>query len=213
MKIWTRAISLTALSLVFTSQTRLLASCSQAFCPIETSTSTERPLLERQLSLNLVYEFIDQDQPYIGASSARVGQLPRDHEEQFTRNHTYKLFLDYGLTSRLTVGVMLPFIDRLHQHLSHEHQDSELIGADLSEHEMPGRALVNGAHHKAERWRYQEFGDMQVTTRYLLLQPETPLKPALSLIFGAKLPTGRTGLSNGDEKAELTLQPGNGSWD
>lgn len=54
---------------------------------------------------------------------------------------------------------------------------------------------------------------MQVTTRYLLLQPENPLRPALSLILGVKLPTGHTDVSNGEEKAELTLQPGNGSWD
>jgi hypothetical protein len=179
----------------------LQASCGQAFCPIETSTITERPLLGHQLSINLVYEFIDQDQPYIGTSSAHVGQLPRDHDEQFTRNNTYKLSLDYGLTSRITVGVLLPFLDRLHQHIGHE------------EEEVPGNPDNVEIVNRTERWRYQEFGDMQVTARYLLLQPETPLRPALSFILGAKLPTGRTGVDNGEEKAELTLQPGNGAWD
>jgi hypothetical protein len=180
---------------------QLQASCGQAFCPIETSTVTERPLLGHQLSINLVYEFIDQDHPYIGTSSARVGQIPRDHDEQFTRNSTYKLALDYGLTSRLTVGVLLPFLDRLHQHTAHETEEN------------PGSPDSVEIVNKTERWRYQEFGDMQVTARYLLLQPESPWRPSLSLIFGAKLPTGRTGVDNGDEKAELTLQPGNRSWD
>jgi hypothetical protein len=149
-----------------------------------------------------VYEFIDQDQPYIGTSSARVGEIPRAHDEQFTRNNTLKLSLDYGLTPRLTVGVLLPFLDRLHQHLAHE--EEEVIGSP------GGVEIVN----KTERWRYQEFGDMQVMGRYLLLPQSTPYSPGLSLLFGAKLPTGRTGVKNGDgEKAELTLQPGNGSWD
>ncbi len=187
---------------VFLSQSpQSFASCGQAFCPIETSTVAERPLLGRQLSINFIYEFIDQDQPYIGTTRARVGQIPRDHDEQFTRNSTYKLSLDYGLTSRLTVGVLLPFLDRLHQHIGHE--EEELSGS------LGGTRIVN----KTERWRYQEFGDMQLTLRYLLLKPETPTQPAFSLIVGAKLPTGRTGVSNDEEKAELTLQPGNGAWD
>ena len=177
------------------------ASCGQAFCPIETSTVAERPLLGQQLSINFVYEFIDQDQPYIGTTRARVGQIPRDHDEQFTRNSTYKLSLDYGLTPRLTIGVLLPFLDRLHQHIAHEEQ------------EMPGNPNGVELVKKTERWRYQEFGDMQFTLRYLLLKPETPFQPAFSLILGAKLPTGRTSVDNGEEKAELTLQPGNGAWD
>ena len=52
------------------------------------------------------------------------------------------------------------------------------------------------------------------TARYLLLQAATPYSPSLSLIFGAKLPTGCTNVTNdAGEKTELTLQPGNGSWD
>ncbi len=181
---------------------RLLASCGQAFCPIETSTLTENPLGDGQLYFNLVYEFIDQDQPVVGTSNARVGQLPRDHDEQFTHNNTIKLQLDYGLTPRLTLGVVLPYLDRLHQHLDHE--EEEVVGTP------EGTEIVD----KTERWRYHAFGDMQVTTRYLLLQPTSPYSPALSLVLGAKLPTGRTNVRNGEgEEAELSLQPGNGSWD
>jgi len=194
-------IAAVVLQLLLALPSSLRASCGQAFCPIETSTLAERPLLGRQLSINFVYEFINQDQPYIGYSSARVGQLPRDHDEQFTRNSTYKLALDYGLTSRIAVGVILPFLDRLHQHIGHKEQ------------EIPGNPDGVEVVNKTERWRYQEFGDMQLAFRYLLLKPESSTHPAFSLIVGAKLPTGRTGVSNGEEKAELTLQPGNGSWD
>jgi len=182
--------------------TPLLASCGQAFCPVETATTTERHPHNGELQLNLIYEFIDMDDPYIGTGSARVGEIPRGHDEQFTRNQTIKFSLDYGITPRLTVGVLLPFLDRLHQHLAHE--EEEVVGT-------PGETEIVD---ETERWRYQDIGDIQITGRYLLLPPVTPLHPSLSLTLGMKVPTGRTAVDNdAGEKAELTLQPGNGSWD
>lgn len=181
---------------------RLEASCGQAFCPIETSTTTERHPHGGELQVNFTYEFIDLDDPYVGTSSARVGEIPRAHDEISTRNHTYKLSLDYGLTPRLSIGALFPFLDRLHRHRLHAEVEVPDNPDDIEIVDVP------------ERWRYQEFGDMQVTARYLLIQPETPLRPSLSLLAGLKLPTGRTGIDNDEgEKAELTLQPGNGSWD
>src|SRR5215510_9521786 len=181
----------------------LFASCGQAFCPIETSSIVENPLGGGQLYVNFIYEYIDQDRPYIGTSSAHPGDLPRAHDEISTRNNTYKLTLDYGISPRFTLGVLLPFLDRLHRHLAHE--EEEVIGGGLGDTEIVD---------VPERWRYQEFGDMQVTARYVLLQQMTPFAPSLSLIAGLKLPTGRTGVRNDEgEEAELTLQPGNGSWD
>lgn len=195
-------ISIIAVCLALASPGRLQASCGQAFCPIETSTTTERHPHGGELQMNLTYEFIDMDRPYIGTSAAEVGEIPRGHDEISTRNNTYKLSLDYGLTPRLSIGALFPFLDRLHRHLAHE--EEEVVGSP------DGTEIVD----TPERWRYQEFGDMQVTARYLLLQPETPLRPAFSLLVGMKLPTGRTGIDNDEgEKAELTLQPGNGSWD
>lgn len=182
--------------------TPLFASCGQAFCPVETATTTERHPRSGELQLNLTYEFIDMDDPYIGTGSARVGEIPRGHDERSTRNHTYKLSFDYGITPRLTVGVLLPFLDRLHRHLAHE--EEEVVGT-------PGETEIVDRN---ERWRYHGIGDIQLTGRYLLLSPETPLHPSLSVALGIKVPTGRTGVDNGaGEKAELTLQPGNGSWD
>lgn len=207
MKNWTLVIGTVALGVLISFPHRLLASCSQAFCPIETSTTVERHPGRGELHLHLNYEFIDQDDIYVGTSSAQVGEIRRHHDEKFTRNHTYKFSLDYGLTSRLTIGVLVPFLDRLHEHISHE--EEEVIGGGPGG-ELDSTEIVN----VPERWRYQEFGDLQVTARYLLLQPKTPRSPALSLILGVKLPTSRTGVDNDEgEKAELTLQPGNGSWD
>ncbi|MGE0823605.1 MAG: hypothetical protein AB7G75_13415 [Candidatus Binatia bacterium] len=189
--------------LLLCSVPRVFASCGQAFCPIETSTTTERHPHGGELQLNLTYEFIDMDDPFIGTSSARVGEIPRGHDEQFTHNQTVKFSLDYGITPRLAVGLLLPFVDRLHQHLAHE--EEEVVGGSLEETEVVART---------ERWRYQDVGDIQMTSRYLLRPPPTPLHASLSLIVGMKFPTGRTGVDNDEgEKAELTLQPGNGSWD
>lgn len=197
------ALYVTTASVLFLSSPRLFASCGQAFCPIETSSVTEQPLWSGQLSVNLVYEFIDQDRPFIGTSRARVGEMPRAHDEVSTRNQTYKLALDYGLTPRLTLGILVPFLDRLHRHIDNEEQ--EVVGGSLEDTEIV---------RVPERWRYLEFGDIQLTTRYQLLHSLTPLRPSLSLIVGAKVPTGRTGVKHdAGETAELTLQPGNGSWD
>ena len=73
----------------------------------------------RQLYFNLVYEYIDQDRPFIGTSRAKVGELRREHDGVSTRNNTYKFMLDYGVTPRFTLGVMLPRLDRLHRHVEH----------------------------------------------------------------------------------------------
>jgi len=204
MKRKTVAIGVLVLGALIAFPHCLFASCGQAFCPIETGGSlVEEPLSRGQLYINLMYEFIDQDQPYVHTDSVPVGALPRAHDEQFTHNQSVKLQLDYGLTSRFTLGVMLPFVDRLHQHLAHE--EEEVIGGEVGQTET-----VN----VTERWRYQEFGDMQISTRYLLLQQTTPYSPALSLILGAKLATGRTNIKNDEgEAAELTLQPGQGAWE
>ncbi|MGE0826117.1 MAG: transporter [Candidatus Binatia bacterium] len=206
------AIWVAAVSLMLTSPASLLAACGQAFCPIETSSIVENPLGSGQLYFNFGYEYIDQDRPFIGTSRAKVGELPREHNEVSTRNHTYKLTVDYGITPRFTLGVLLPVLDRLHRHVEH---GEETDHGHAEEHDDHASALEEAETSRIpKRWRYVAFGDMQVSARYLLLQAATPYSPSLSLIVGAKLPTGRTNVNNDDgEKAELTLQPGNGSWD
>ena len=205
--IWGAVVSLMAAA-----PAPVLAACGQAFCPIETSSLVEHPLGSGQLYFNLVYEYIDQDRPFIGTSRAKVGELPREHNEISTRNSSYRFTLDYGITPRFTLGVMLPLLDRLHRHV--EHGEDEDHGHE-GEHEDHGTQLEETEGSRTpKRWRYLALGDMQLSARYLLLQAATPYRPSLSLIFGATLPTGRTNVKNdGGEKAELTLQPGNGSWD
>ena len=200
-------IGVTLLSGFLVLPSQLLASCGQAFCPIETSSLAERPLLSGHLSFNIIHEYIDSDQPRIGTSNARVGEIPRDHDEVFTQNHTTKFSLDYGITPRLSVGILIPFLQRHHRHIDKVEQEveEETVGGGLVETEFVD---------VVERWNYQQLGDIQLTARYRLNQPLSPLQPSFSLIAGMKLPTGKTDLTNDTgEAAELTLQPGNGSWD
>ena len=76
------------------------------------------------------------------------------------------------------------------------HEEEEVVGSP------DGTEIVN----KTERRRYQEFGDMQISARYLLLQQATPYSPSLTLILGAKFRTDQTDVKNDEgEEAELTI--------
>lgn len=191
----------------------LLASCGTASCPLETSVASERHPSSGELRLHFSHEFIDADDIFISTRRARVGELPRHHDERFTVNHSWNLSLDYGLAPRFTVGLRLPFSERYHRHISRGHEEQgmgkgEAIGGGLFE---GGSEVETGL---GEHWRYRQLGDIQLLGRYLLIPPSSPQSPALTLFAGLKLPTGRTGVENGSgEKAEITMQPGSGSVD
>lgn len=57
-----------------------------------------------------------------------------------------------------------------------------------------------------EQWRFNAFGDTAVQARFRAAQ-------SLWLTAGVKLPTGAQHETNGDEEAEVTIQPGTGSTD
>lgn len=164
--------------------------CGQAFCPIESAARAERLPVAGELTLDASWEYIDQDQPRIGTSRARVGELPSpEHDEIETLNRTYKLLAEYGITRRLAAGFLFPVVQRNHLHL-------ELEGGEL------------------ERWNFARVGDVQVWGRYSLVAPANPADWGFSLGVGLKLPTGPTHVRNEEgDVAEITLQPGTGSTD
>ena len=153
-----------AVSLMVAAPASLLAACGQAVCPIEISSLVEHPLGSGQVYFNFVYEYIDQDRPFIDSGRAKVGELPREHDEISTRNSSYKFTLDYGLTPRFTLGVMFPLLDRLHRHVEHEEHEPH-----DEEVEAPEEVRVPA------RWRFLALGDMQLSARYLLLQAAIPV--------------------------------------
>jgi hypothetical protein len=66
-----------------------------------------------------------------------------------------------------------------------------------------------------ERWKFRELGDLRITGRYQApLGAQEQGARSAGVVFGLKLPTGRTGIANGDgDVAERSLQPGSGTVD
>lgn len=110
MKRWTFLISfLGTVSYV----TRAAASCGAATCPLD----LHKPLELGRLHLMVSYEYINQDQIYVGSNKSYVGALPNPHDEVKTINQRTLLQGQYGLTQSLGVSFALPFIVRDHTHL------------------------------------------------------------------------------------------------
>ena len=64
-----------------------------------------------------------------------------------------------------------------------------------------------------ERWEFRRIGDLRLTGRYQQAVGAQASSTA-GVIFGLKLPTGRTGVANdAGDVAERSLQPGTGTTD
>lgn len=170
------------------------ASCGSAFCTINTSWDAHGAWREPGWSADLRYESIRQDQPRHGTSDVGVGEVPRHHDEVLTKNHNFLGALDYTFDQDWGVNVLVPFVDRQHDHI-HNH-----LGAQEPEH-----------------WDFTELGDVRVLARRRLGTKEDASHSSVATTgvnFGLKLPTGKTDVRNDDgELAERTLQPGSGTTD
>lgn len=168
------------------------ASCGTAFCTVNSNWTSESAAIEAGSSIDLRYEFINQDQPRAGKDDVSVGEIRRHHDEVRTINRNALVSFSHMFSSGWGVSVTAPIVDRQHKHIHNHH------GAQIP-----------------ETWNFTELGDMRVTGRYQLPLIGDPLKPStVGVVFGLKLPTGRTDVSNsaGDE-AERSLQPGTGTMD
>ncbi len=174
---------------LFTITNNLHASCGAASCPIDTLS------LDRGgagwVRIGYDFEYIKQNQPRIGSAKASVGEIPGDHDEVYTVNRVHRLNASIGLTDRLSVDVLLPFVSRSHQHIDNESGSPEL-----------------------ETWDLHGLGDLTVQARYAFFKPETVTRPTLSAILGGKFLTGAHHETNEDgTEAEPGVQPGTGSYD
>jgi hypothetical protein len=170
------------------------ASCGAAFCTINTNWDAHGAWAEPGWRLDLRYERVLQDQPQSGSERISVGQIPRHHDEVFTRNHNWLATLDYTFNADWGVSVALPYVDRSHLHI-HNHRGQRLI----------------------EAWDFGAAGDARVVARYRLRSFEDRDTQKLGTVgwnFGLKLPTGRIDVHNGNgDLAERSLQPGSGTTD
>jgi hypothetical protein len=170
------------------------ASCGSAFCTINTSWDAHGAWLEPGARLDLRYESIRQDQPRSGRNDIAVGQIRRHHDEVLTVNRNLLASLDYTLNQDWGVNLLVPMVDRYHEHI-HNHGGGQI----------------------PESWNFTELGDVRVMGRRRLSSSEDANAHTVStsaVNLGLKLPTGKTEVKNsaGDE-AERSLQPGSGTTD
>jgi hypothetical protein len=163
------------------------ASCGSSSCPIDVA-SHEQPT-SGLLRLDASFQYIDQNAPRAGLHRAAVGEVPNpEHNEVRTINRVWTLRGDYDVDERWGAGLVLPMINRSHDHIS---VDS---GSD-------------------EHWSFTGLGDITVQGRFAALMKAGPQSPGVTLSAGVKLPSGRTDARNDTEQAEVTIQPGTGSTD
>lgn len=144
---------------------RGLANCGSASCPIMPHSSDLSG--GKRLSLDLSYQYIDQNQPMVGSHDARIGQLPEDPVEIRTLNRAVTLSAGYALTRRLVVGATVPYVVRYHQHYD--------IATDW-----------------IETWRFSSLGDIAVSGRYEVVRHFTGTL-ALKLPTGKRQPVNTFG--------------------
>ena len=175
-------------AVLFVAATNANAGCGSAFCSLNTNWSTQAAWTESGGRFDLRYEFIDQDQPRAGTDNVGIGQIPRHHDEVRTINRNYIAGFDYTFDANWGVGVQLPVVDRSHGHI-----------------------LTPMGGPIPEAWNFTEIGDARLVGRYRFT-PTQPQAGAFGVQFGAKLPTGKIDVANGDgDVAERSLQPGSGN--
>ena len=169
------------------------ASCGAAFCLVNTDWAAQGNFTDTGVRLDLHYESIDLDQPRTGTDRIGVGQVARHHDEVETRNRNVVAGLDWNFAPNWGVAFTLPYVDRYHLHV-HNHQGTKV----------------------PETWSFRELGDARVQGRYVdtFVSDDATRMRSWGVTFGAKLPTGKDDVKNGDgEEAERTLQPGTGTTD
>jgi len=170
----------------------VLASCGSATCPMDPQ-SLNLPL-PRQFTLDVSFQYIDQDQVRIGRREGEVGEIHSHHDEVRTVNRGVGLLANYAPNERLVLSALVPFVSRYHRHLSDSHFE-------------PTAAPQKVRHTLVETWRFDDLGDVAVSARYRFA-------PAFWATGGIELPTGKRRPANDDgESADPTLAPGSGSVD
>ena len=180
------------IALAFACALPLRASCGSASCPLDPRALS--PPDRGGFTLDLTFEYIDQDQPRIGTRDARVGEIPSGHHDEVrTTNRIATALLAYAPSDRVQLSLAVPFVSRDHFHLASTHEHA---GGVASDHNV-----------LPESWDIHGLGDVTLEAR-------AALGRGTWLIGGIKAPTGDTGLTNGErEAAELPVQPGTGTWD
>jgi hypothetical protein len=177
------------------------AACGATSCFLVTET-TETPVPEGSVRIDLSLHFIPQDRRLEGSDEVREVLVPKidfesgdiepdHHREIRTQNTMAQLDLAYGVSPRWTLFANLPLlVDRDHEHYDEVGEPTEFFTGE------------DGA---------SGFGDVRVGARTSFLARQ---KDTLSGTLALEAPTGAYRLrdTEGDVN-EPSLQPGSGSWD
>ena len=88
------------------------ASCGSAFCTTNTNWDVHGAWTEPGARLDLRYEYINQNQPMAGSRKISVGEIPRHHDEVYTKNRNWLGALDYTFNQDWGVNALVPVVDR-----------------------------------------------------------------------------------------------------
>jgi hypothetical protein len=171
-----------------------LANCGSAFCTVNTDWNAQGVYTKPGGRAELRYEYVNQDTLRSGRDKVDKGPTSAEHDEVSTLNQAWFATFDYNFASGWGVSGIVPVVKRDHKHIENEEDGTRT----------------------PEEWDFTSLGDIRVAGRYQF--PVGTQDPAhqrlLGLLFGVKLPTGDTTVTNGEgERAERSLQPGTGTTD
>jgi hypothetical protein len=182
------ALSLVALAVAPT----LARACSSCGCTLNSDWASQGYAVGAGLRWDLRYDYFDQDQ--LRSGSARVArdalEVPNEEEIQRTTvNRNTTVGFDYAPSRAWGLNVQLPYFDRYHSTLAE------------------GDAALSYSHSRG-------IGDLRLTARYQGFSADG----SMGLLFGLKLPTGRTDVDfyagpQAGEALDRGLQPGTGTTD
>lgn len=163
------------------------ASCGASSCPID----HHKYMMPGMFRFSVNYENIRMDKLRFGTRAVSIGEIAADHNEIETLNQRTSLMVDYGVSKNFSLNLTAPYIVREHSHIAHHNDDDEI-----------------------EQWNFSGLGDIMAHGTYIISQSTETDVPYFAITAGIKFPTGATNKTNHDgEKAEVTIQPGTGSFD
>lgn len=204
MKSWLFASTVSVLALVAAVNAQACASCG---CSLGTDWADLNASSKGGFQIDLRYDNLDQDQLRRGsgtispvAASRIVNDGSSQEVEKYTKNQYITASLDYSSGGNWGVTVSVPYIKRDHETLG--------TASDGLTEGPGGGSYVSGTSN---------LGDVRIVGRYSGFLP----RHNLGILFGLKLPTGKTGLSGastdptapGPVTIDPGLQPGTGTTD
>ena len=164
------------------------ATCSGAFCSLNSQWDTQTAWTASGWRADLRYEYITLDQPRSGSRAVAVGEISQHDDEVKTISRNLVTSVDYGFTADWSGSIVIPLVDRTHYHI-HNHMGTPI----------------------PEDWDFSELGDIRVLSRY---RNELTKTQTWGVQVGLKLASGSINIRNDNgDLAERTLQPGTGSHD